>query len=104
MIFFGKLLYLRLFVFFSLNQVLLRQPVGVFEVGSCFMAEIPMLYSFEPYGLVNRVDANLVTLVNKPFQLFNLTALLTLLCLKVYFYFRLTELHLENQIYQSLQG
>jgi hypothetical protein len=68
------------------------------------MAEIYMLSSFEPSGQVSMVDGNTVSIANKAFQVLNLAALLTLLRLKVYFYFRLTELYLENQIYQCLQG
>jgi hypothetical protein len=66
------------------------------------MAETFMFYCFEASLLLHGVDGKSVNLVAWSFEDFLSVPLLTLYCLKRYFYFRLTELNLENQIYQGL--
>ncbi len=58
---------------------------------------------FEPSYTYDEVDANSLTLATQAFELFYPRYLLTTQGLKSYFSWRLTQLHLENQIYQRFQ-
>ena len=58
---------------------------------------------FEPFYNSQEVDAKSLTLATQAFELLYSRYLLTTQAMKSYFGWRLTELNLENQIYQRFQ-
>ncbi len=69
-----------------------------------FWAEILSCAAFDPAQPLKEVDGISGMFIGQPFGRFFLLPLLTCRCLKRYPYFRLTELNLENQIYQGFYG
>ncbi len=81
-----------------------RQPVGVLSAMCFFWAEILSCAAFDADQPLQEVDGISGMFISQPFGRFFLLPLLTSRCLKRYPYFRLTELNLENQIYQGFYG